>query len=916
MRLLHVLHPFTIRWLFGALGILLAASGQAAQCLACSAIEDDRRLVALAATVQDSWTHGAKRLLFMRLIFPDDLSEPISQSAAAALMAGASEWYVEKSYGLTSITSDITPPLLMPESKSWYSFQSLRTFMDHARAAAQQAGYNTNTYQFDIARFNSVPGWTFSATAITRGKGMWLQSSDLGVVVHELGHNYGLEHANLWAAGADSIIGPGTNSEYGNIFDAMGQPNANPEWHHFNVAWLQRLGWLQNSFVAAPTNGGTYRLQAFDVPALSPGATYALRIRKDASRDYWAEFRHKFSANAQDGIILNWSPWESSRFGTHLLDTMPETPAAEDAPLVVGRTFSDRQAGIHITPLAVSGAGTNRSIDVRVHLGFFTNNTMPLLNITADRTNVAVGEAVVFNAVASDGDGDALAYHWDFGDASISSNSVRVVKQWASAEQYAVRCVTSDMKGGVASRFLVITVGSPNVFQVSGRITNEFGAPLHGARVHNGQSGSAYRGTFTDSEGNYSLVNLAAGTHNLSVVQYGRNFFPAGWSNPITVGPNASDRAWAGLSYPAVNVVAADASAGEADSGADTGVFTISREGAVNFPLTIKFALAGTAELWDDFLLSAGGANWPYSITLAAGARSTNIVVAPLDDPQREGTETVTLTLLEDVGYVIGASNAPLVTIADSLGRIIPYVDWEPPAAIVYGTPLGAEQLNAFSFDEGTFAYEPSAGTVLDAGLQQTLAAIFTPNDLLRYEPVTNYVQIDVAPATTAGVLTSSANPAMYGQPITFTFSVTANPPSAAMPSGSAVFTVQKMSAVAPIVNGVAVLTLTNLSPGTHTVEAQFSGNNNFVGTTSFLQPAQNITIPRPTLMLAPLGDSTFQVRVTGVPRMTYFIEYKDDLQSAWRPLRSVTTDDQGVFEVTDNPANSVTQRFYRVHFP
>jgi hypothetical protein len=643
--------------------------------------------VAIAATGQDSWTHGAKRLLFMRLIFPDDSAEPISTNDAVALMAEANQWYVAKSYGATSIASDITPLLLMPQSKTWYRTRSLRQFMDDARAAAVQKGYNTNDYNLDIARFNNIDGWSFSGTSIVRGKGLWLQSSLLGVVIHELGHNYGLQHANFWAAFADSIIGPGTNSEYGNVFDVMGQSPADPELYHFNVAWLAHLQWLDGQSVQTVTNSGVYRLNAFDVSNLTAGRIYALKIRKDGARDYWAEFRRSFTSNpwTQNGIILNWSPWENSRFGTQLLDTTPGSPApndgVDDSPLVVGRTLSDQEAGVHITPLAVSGVSTDQWIDVRVNLGFFNSNASPTLSIAADRTTVLPGEPIRFTASAADPDGDSLAFHWDFGDLTLGSNSMQIVKSWANSGEYIARCTASDMRGGLASRQILVTIGSPATFRISGRVTNEVGAPLPEVRVHNGATGPAYRGTLTDSDGNYSLVNLSSGNYSLTAVKYGYNLTSVGWLNPVAVGPNATARNWSASPYPPVSVVATDASAAESNGTPDLGVFTISRGGALQSSLTVRFNLEGSAELWDDFTLSAGVFGFPYSLVFPPGVASTNLTLTPLDDSSFEGPETIVLRLIEDVGYRVDAPATATATIADS--ESVP----SPDLAIV---PLGA----------------------------------------------------------------------------------------------------------------------------------------------------------------------------------------------------------------------------------
>src|ERR1019366_8720679 len=43
---------------------------------------------AVATTANDNWTHGRKNVLYMRVNFPDDLTEPVSEAAAYATMNG------------------------------------------------------------------------------------------------------------------------------------------------------------------------------------------------------------------------------------------------------------------------------------------------------------------------------------------------------------------------------------------------------------------------------------------------------------------------------------------------------------------------------------------------------------------------------------------------------------------------------------------------------------------------------------------------------------------------------------------------------------------------------------------------------------------------------------------------------------
>jgi hypothetical protein len=76
-----------------------------------------------------------------------------------------------------------------------------------------------------------------------------------------------------------------------------------------------------------------------------------------------------------------------------------------------------------------------------------------------------------------------------------------------------------------------------------------------------------------------------------------------------------------------------------------------------------------------------------------------------------------------------------------------PNLTWPAPAGIVYGTALGAAQLNATADAPGTIVYSPPAGTLLAAGVQ-TLSATFVPDDPGAYESVSATVTIAVARAT------------------------------------------------------------------------------------------------------------------------------------------------------------------------
>src|SRR6185503_9627798 len=178
---------------------------------------------------------------------------------------------------------------------------------------------------------------------------------------------------------------------------------------------------------------------------------------------------------------------------------------------------------------------TPESLDIVVNLGQFPGNVAPTATVNPSATSAAVGATLTFSAAASDANGDVLAYYWDFGDGTFGTNGVAAGKSWSSTGDYVVRCVVSDMKGGVGSDSVVVRVGSPTTYQISGLILHN-GSPLQGVRV----AASSTRMSYTDSDGTYTIAGLSAGSYTVTPVLDGYSFTAAGFLNPVTVGPNAS----------------------------------------------------------------------------------------------------------------------------------------------------------------------------------------------------------------------------------------------------------------------------------------------------------------------------------------------------------------------------------------
>ncbi|MFN9622281.1 MAG: choice-of-anchor L domain-containing protein, partial [Cyanobacteriota bacterium] len=82
-------------------------------------------------------------------------------------------------------------------------------------------------------------------------------------------------------------------------------------------------------------------------------------------------------------------------------------------------------------------------------------------------------------------------------------------------------------------------------------------------------------------------------------------------------------------------------------------VYTFTRTGATTSALTVSYSVAGTASLGIDYT-GIGAEPSTKSVTFAAGSATATVSVDPSGDNTGELNETVTLSLLEGLGYTIG----------------------------------------------------------------------------------------------------------------------------------------------------------------------------------------------------------------------------------------------------------------------
>jgi len=495
---------------------------------------------------QSANTEGTKKLLIIRVDFPDFPGQVVSDATLTSLINNMSTHWTEMSFGKMTFArhgagSDFTPTLRLPLGHANYT--AFGTMLTAARSAATAAGFDYRNYTHEVVVTASKPSAGFGGVAYVGGRGAWLANSQwtLGTCSHEVGHNFGLNHSGFWDTTDGTTIGAGAAVEYGNSYDQMGSGGSSTD-AHFGARQKNFLDWIVDADVVKITTDGstTTRIRTLDRSAAVGDKAIAVD-RAGTSNDYWIEYRQNFADTnkwAKDGVLLNWGNISINSMKPLLLDCAPGTSTKDDVPVLIGRTFSDTEGGIHITPLG-RGADADGTawIDVTVNRGAFAGNRKPTAVVSATTVNPAVNASVTFTPTASDPDGDSLGYFWDWGDGTFTANnSPTATKSWSATGAKSVRCHVTDKKGLTTTGQLLVQVGTSSTFFVQGVVRTTAGIPVENAVVR----ADATHSDTTDTEGYFAITGLAAGSYTLTATKTGLTIQPdpAFFTNPVAVGPN------------------------------------------------------------------------------------------------------------------------------------------------------------------------------------------------------------------------------------------------------------------------------------------------------------------------------------------------------------------------------------------
>ena len=364
-----------------------------------------------------------------------------------------------------------------------------------ADAAATAAGYNINNYPNRVYVFASTGfscGWAGLAY-VGFGRAWIKQTTNLLVIVHELGHNFGLLHAASLDCGTQPIGGACSASEYGEPFGVMGNQRA----MHFNAMQKRLLNWIPAS--SAPTHPlgtTTYTLTPIETAG---GAQYAVRIPTPlANRTYWVEYRQPVGFDSALASFPNngaqirvASPFETVNGSddTQFLDMTPATGAFTDGTLLAGQSFTDPNYGITINVLSAT-PGANGALSVQVVST--TGQAATSTTLASSLNPSTVGASVTFTASVT---GVLPTGNVAFRDGANNITGCSAVALTGAGNTKTAACTTSTLTQATHSITAVYAGDAANLTSTSSALSQVVnaagGASTNVARASNGGVASA-----------------------------------------------------------------------------------------------------------------------------------------------------------------------------------------------------------------------------------------------------------------------------------------------------------------------------------------------------------------------------------------------------------------------------------------
>ncbi len=299
------------------------------------------------------------------------------------------------------------------------------TIQSQAKAAAVASGKDLSGYNSLVYFFPNISSCNYGGSATVGGTAAYVNmngTASQGTITHELGHNMGAHHASSISCTENSVrvtiserLSSCTLNEYGDPFDVMGTSSGMKHFNNYHKGiTVSSLNWLTTSntqtidrntqpdgvYTIAPIEQVSSNVQSLRIPITFPDTT--------TPHYYYVEFRQPFgfdnftsTSPAVNGVILRDSFNYNTSTQSRLLDATPETTSYTDAPLLVGKTFTDPYRGINVVVQSITAAGAQ----VRVYFGALACSTAsPTISANPPSQTASPGTTLAYTITVKNND--------------------------------------------------------------------------------------------------------------------------------------------------------------------------------------------------------------------------------------------------------------------------------------------------------------------------------------------------------------------------------------------------------------------------------------------------------------------------------------------------------------------------------